>query len=157
MKTTAQSLIADVANDAKLMRARATNARKQKESIALALKLTKNIASNADSFMGWVTANSYDDKARLHLVAIVRTENMKSIRVGNILTMAENLNWENEETQDTAWESGAERQFRYNTTIANLSVCLEISARIKADGEACRVEQVGVEVNERPIYAIRCA
>jgi len=157
MKTTVRSLLADVANDAKMARARASNARNQKEAIALALKLTKGIANNVDDFMGWVSADSFGDSARLHLVGIVRTENMKSIRVGNILTMAENLNWENEETRDSAWESGAERQFRYNTKIANLSVCLEISARIKADGEACRVEQVGVEVNERPIYAIRCA
>ena len=157
MKTTVRSILADVTNDIKMARARASNARKQKEAIALALKLTKNIASNADDFMGWVTANSYDDNARLHLVATVRTENMKSVRVGHILGMAENMNWENEDSKDYAWETGAERQFRYNTKIANLSVCLEVSVRIKADGEACRVEQVGVEVQEKPIYAIRCA
>lgn len=157
MSITVRSLIADVANDAKMARARASNARNQKEAIALALKLTKGIASNADDFMGWVSPNTFDEHARLNLFATVRTDNMKSIRVGNILTMAENLNWENEESKDTAWETGAERQFKYRTQIANLTVFLEISARIKADGEACRVEQVGVEVQERPIYAIRCA
>ena len=159
MSLTIKNLFAGCADEVARARARFNTAKKHRTAIAYALKETRAVAKLVGEyeFNGFVSANSYDDDATLYLMANVYTENMKSIAVTTVLTAAENLGWNSEDSRDFATETRATRTFKYSTQVGRLKVVLEVNAYIKADGEMCRIEQVGVEVEEKPIYAIKCA
>ena len=159
MTLTTKDLFTACADEVARARKRFANAKKHRTAIAYALKETRGVAKLVGEyeFNGFVSSSSYDEDATLYLMANVYTENMKSVAVTTVLTAAENLGWNSEDSSDYATETRATRTFKYRTQVGKLKVVLEVNAYIKADGELCRIEQVGVEVEEKPIYAIKCA
>ena len=159
MSLTIKNLFAGCAEEVTRARKRFDNAKKHRTAIAYALKETRGVAKLVGEyeFNGFISSSSYDEDATLYLMANVHTENMKSVAVTTVLNAAENLGWDSQDSSDFATETRATRTFKYRTQVGRLKVVLEINAYIKADGEMCRIEQVGVEVEEKPIYAIKCA
>ena len=157
-KITTTALIAEVAESATSARKRLANAKAQKASIAFALKLAKPVlaAEGLETF-AFVSANSYSEDVILYIPSSVQVEDMKGAKLAAVLETAETLGWTAEDSRDLAWENGAQREFKYITYVGKVKVNLSIKANLIADGEACRVEQVGVEVVEKPVFAIKCA
>lgn len=155
---TATTLIAEVSESAAMARKRLANAKAQKASIAFALKLAKPVLSieGADVY-GFVSATSYSEEVTLFLNVSLQVEDMKGAKLSTVLETAETLGWTAEDSRDVAWENGAQREFKYITYVGQVKVLLSIKANLIADGEACHVEQVGVEVVEKPVFAIKCA
>ena len=157
-KVTVSSILADVANDAKLARLRAKSARGHAATMRAVLNVLRHVFAKCDSHNAWISASSYSEQADLYITADLNVDSMKSIELQRALLEVDAIGWwSTEATSDYVVETFAERTFKYTHTVNNLRVVLSVNARLRESGEACRIEQVGTELEEKPVFAIRCA
>ena len=156
-KVTVTSILADVANDAKRARVRAKSAKNHAPTMRAVLYTLRHLFAKCDTHNAWISTSSYSDRADFYVTADLTVDTMKSIGLQRALLEVDAVGWfATEATSDYVVETFAERSFKYTHTVNDLRIVLSVNARLRASGEACRIEQVGTELEEKPVFAIRC-
>ena len=156
-KVTVTSILADVANDAKRARIRAQSAKTHAPTMRAVLYTLRHVFAKCDTHNAWVSTSSYSDRADFYVTADLTVDTMKSIQLQRALLEVDAIGWfATEATADYVVETFAERTFKYTHTVGGLHIILSVNAKLRASGEACRIEQIGTKLEEKPVFAIRC-